>query len=223
MIEMAPSLVLLLLGTVLIGVGLYLVQERSMSRIVIGVALITHGVNVVLLLAGGRAGAPPILGQADPKDMADPLPQAMVLTAIVIGLALTAFLLSMAYRSWQLHGHDEVQDDIEDRRLALLSARREHSVRAEDDDGSSLEDEASGLRDETETGNQQHWMSTSYDSNTAAVTVEPDSATLVFPTSSSAQSQPATAQIDPDLDVDAGIRRRGRTALLAKLRKGGQR
>ena len=47
--------------------------------------------------------------------MSDPLPQAMVLTAIVITLGVAAFLLAMAYRSWQLQGHDEVQDDVEDR------------------------------------------------------------------------------------------------------------
>ena len=48
--------------------------------------------------------------------MSDPLPQALVLTAIVISLGTTAFLLAMAYRSWQLTGHDDVQDDVEDAR-----------------------------------------------------------------------------------------------------------
>ena len=46
--------------------------------------------------------------------MSDPLPQALVLTAIVISLGTTAFVLAMAYRSWQLTGHDDVQDDVED-------------------------------------------------------------------------------------------------------------
>ena len=54
--------------------------------------------------------------------MSDPLPQAMILTAIVITLGMTAFLLAMAYRSWLLVGHDEVQDDVEDRRI--VAARR---------------------------------------------------------------------------------------------------
>ena len=49
--------------------------------------------------------------------MSDPLPQAMILTAIVITLGMAAFLLTLAYRSWQLLGHDEVQDDVEDRRI----------------------------------------------------------------------------------------------------------
>ena len=61
--------------------------------------------------------------------MSDPLPQAMVLTAIVITLGMTAFLLAMAYRSWQLHRHDEVQDDVEDRRIARLAAARRARVR----------------------------------------------------------------------------------------------
>jgi len=59
----------------------------------------------------------------EPGDVADPLPQAMALTAIVITLALTAFLLAMAYRSWQLGGTDDVQDDVEDIRITL---RAEH-------------------------------------------------------------------------------------------------
>ena len=53
--------------------------------------------------------------------MSDPLPQAMVLTAIVITLGVTAFLLTMAYRSFQLNGHDEVADDVEDAAIRHLA------------------------------------------------------------------------------------------------------
>ena len=59
--------------------------------------------------------------------MSDPLPQALVLTAIVISLGTTAFLLAMAYRSWQLTGHDDVQDDVEDRAIRRLAAADEAS------------------------------------------------------------------------------------------------
>jgi multicomponent Na+:H+ antiporter subunit C len=55
--------------------------------------------------------------------MSDPLPQAMMLTAIVIGLGTTAFGMALAYRSWSLTGHDEVVDDVEDRRLARRAAK----------------------------------------------------------------------------------------------------
>ena len=106
---------------VLFAGGTYLLLQRSLTRIVLGLALLTHGVNVVLLMAGGRAGLAPLLdGGADPADMADPMPQAMALTAIVISFGMTAFLLALVYRSWTLSGDDEAEDDIEDRRIAAL-------------------------------------------------------------------------------------------------------
>jgi len=150
MIEMAPSLALLVLVAVLVGAGVVLVLERSLSRIVIGSGLITYGVNMLFLLAGGRAGLPPIIGQSEVGEMADPLPQAMVLTAIVIGLALTAFILAMSYRSWQLNGNDEVQDDREDRRIAIDAARDVVSDRVTDDSGATLDEQAATVYDETE-------------------------------------------------------------------------
>lgn len=150
MISMAPSLALLVLVAVLVGTGVTLVLERSLSRIVIGTCLITYGINVLLLMAGGRAGGPPILGQSEVEDMSDPLPQAMVLTAIVISLALSAFMLAMSYRTWQLNGNDEVQDDREDRRIALNAVRDTIAERKKDDSGESTEQSAEAIRDETE-------------------------------------------------------------------------
>ena len=94
----------------------------------IGVILIGNGANLLFLVAGGAAGRPPIVGAEPEGQMSDPLPQAMVLTAIVITLGMTAFLLALAYRSWQLHRHDEVQDDVEDRRIARLAAVDERAV-----------------------------------------------------------------------------------------------
>ena len=148
-IEMSPSLALVLAVGVLVGTGVYLLLERSLSRVIVGVTLISNGVNVLFLIAGGAAGGPPLIGDTDPGEMSDPLPQAMVLTAIVINLGLTAFVLAMAYRSWQLHGHDEVQDDLEDRRIARRAALREADSRA-DDVGTDLQTEAAEARDETE-------------------------------------------------------------------------
>ncbi|MPV50554.1 MULTISPECIES: Na(+)/H(+) antiporter subunit C [unclassified Pseudactinotalea] len=145
---MTPSLALVVAVGVLVGTGVYLLLERSLSRVIIGIALIGNGVNLLFLIAGGRAGGPPLNGSGPAEDMADPLPQAMVLTAIVITLGLTAFVLAMAYRSWQLHGHDEVQDDLEDRRLAArLLEGAEVDTRTDDSD---LETEAAEARDETE-------------------------------------------------------------------------
>lgn len=104
----------------LFAVGTYLLLQRTLSRIVIGLVLMGHGANVLLLLSGGEAGEPPIIGGDGP--FTDPLPQALVLTAIVITFSVTAFLLALGYRSWILEGDDEVEDDLEDRRIARLSA-----------------------------------------------------------------------------------------------------
>ena len=97
--------------------GAYLMMSRKLSRIVIGVGLIGHGVNVVLVFSGGDGGDPAFAG-GDAPDFADPLPQAFVLTAIVITFGVIAFLLALAYRSWRITADDEVEDDIEDRRIA---------------------------------------------------------------------------------------------------------
>ncbi len=112
-----PSLAMLVLAGVLVGTGVYLALERTLSRIFIGMSLMTNGTNVLILAMAGPAGLPPLLGGGD-ADIVDPLPQALVLTSIVLSLGTTAFGLALAYRSWRLTGHDEVVDDIEDRRLA---------------------------------------------------------------------------------------------------------
>ncbi len=129
---MSPNLTLALVAGVLVAAGVYLILERSLTRILVGVLLASNGVNVLFLVASGVAGGAPISGVTPAQDMSDPLPQAFVLTAIVITLAVTAFLLTLAYRSFQIAGNDEVSDDVED---AVIR-------------GLALEDETSGSYDE---------------------------------------------------------------------------
>lgn len=102
----------------LYSIGFYLLMQRSLMRVILGIVIVGHGANLFLQLAGGPPGEPTFLGSAAVEAMVDPLPQALALTAIVITFALTTFLLALAYRSWALLGHDEVQDDLEDRRIA---------------------------------------------------------------------------------------------------------
>jgi multicomponent Na+:H+ antiporter subunit C len=115
------SFLLVILIGVLFATGTYSMLHRSLTRIIVGIALIGNGVNLLLVVAGSRSGVPPIVG--DLTGATDPIPQALVLTAIVIGFALQAFLLALAWRSWTLDGHDDVEDDIEDRRLAAERRR----------------------------------------------------------------------------------------------------
>ncbi|MGI8758179.1 MAG: Na(+)/H(+) antiporter subunit C [Acidimicrobiales bacterium] len=112
---------------VLYAVGTYLLLQRTLTRIVIGLAAMGHGANLLLLMAGGRAGRAPLIDEAGTGPFADPLPQALALTAIVITFGVTAFLAALAYRSWLLRSDDEVEDDVEDRRIARLARRQGES------------------------------------------------------------------------------------------------
>lgn len=121
---MSPNLVLIAAVGVLFATGVTLLLERNLTRVILGVTLLGNAVNLLILLGGGYGG-PPIVDVTPEPEMSDPLAQAMILTAIVITLGMMAFLLAMAYRSWLLTGHDDVQDDVEDRRIRELAERDE--------------------------------------------------------------------------------------------------
>lgn len=126
----------------LYSVGFYLLLQRSLMKVLLGIVVLGHGANLLLQLAGGPPGRAPIVGDAPTDSFADPLPQALALTAIVITFALTTFLLALGYRSWVLLGDDEVQDDVEDRRVA----RRERPAAAMDiEPGTDEADEEDAL------------------------------------------------------------------------------
>lgn len=110
--ELLTSLVIGLL----VGAGVYLLLQRELLRVVLGTVLISHGVNLMLFISGGvKRGGPPIVGHGmatGTGELAytDPLPQALILTAIVIGFATTAFVLVLAYRAAQARGSDDTED-----------------------------------------------------------------------------------------------------------------
>jgi multicomponent Na+:H+ antiporter subunit C len=110
------SILMAFAAAALVGIGTYLVLQRKLSRLIIGIGLLGHGGNIVFVTTT-RRGEAPLLGSGDPADFADPMPQALVLTAIVISFGVTALLLALAYRSWLLTRDDEVQDDVEDRNV----------------------------------------------------------------------------------------------------------
>lgn len=114
---MTPTFVLVIVCGALFGCGVYLLLARSVVRALVGLLLMGNGVNLLFMVASGRAGRAPIIGTSDAADQADPVPQAMVLTAIVISLCMTAFLLALAHRAWQLSDTDVLADDTEDARI----------------------------------------------------------------------------------------------------------
>lgn len=81
--------------------AIYLIMSRSLLRIIIGTGLLSHGAHLLILTMGGLGGeSPPVLADGV-TDYADPLPQALILTAIVISFGVTAFILVLAYRIYQ--------------------------------------------------------------------------------------------------------------------------
>lgn len=126
------TVLLALLAAILFGCGTWLLMQRRLARIIVGVGLLGHGANLLLVTAGGAAGRAPIIGGEGAGAYSDPLPQALALTAIVITFGVTALLLALAFRSWQITGDDAVEDDVEDRIVARLN---QELPAAESDDG----------------------------------------------------------------------------------------
>jgi multisubunit Na+/H+ antiporter MnhC subunit len=122
------SLVLVVVMAVLYACGVYLMLERSMTKVLLGFLLLGNATNLLLLIMAGPAGVAPIVGDdVSPEQMSDPLPQALILTAIVITFAVSAFLMALIYRSWRLAKQDTVVDDEAD------VAMREGGVIFDDD------------------------------------------------------------------------------------------
>lgn len=143
---MTASLVLIIVMAVLAACGIYLMLDRSLTRVLFGFLLVGNAVNLLILIVAGVPGAAPIVdGQTEPSAMTDPLPQALILTAIVITFGVSAFLLALIYRSWRLARREEVQDDVAD-----VAMRDRAPVATEEQEV----DEADIAEDETEFGDE---------------------------------------------------------------------
>jgi multicomponent Na+:H+ antiporter subunit C len=106
-------MIVYILTVFLFLIGLYgVVAKRNLIKIVIGIALMEYSVNLFLILVGYvKGGTAPILsGEVRGEVFVDPLPQAMVLTAIVIGLATTALLLAIAIRIYKKYGTFDIRE-----------------------------------------------------------------------------------------------------------------
>ncbi|MBW8025252.1 Na+/H+ antiporter subunit D [Clavibacter michiganensis subsp. michiganensis] len=119
---MSVSVTLIVIMAALYATGIYLMLERSMTRVLLGFLLVGNATNILILIMSGRVGLAPIYDpEVDPSEYADPLPQALILTAIVITFGVSAFLMALIYRSWRLANADVVTDDEDD--LAMRGPR----------------------------------------------------------------------------------------------------
>lgn len=100
----------------LMAIGIYtLLAKKNLIKMILGITLIDSGVNLLLISIGYINGgtAPILLGDVKPSQVVDPLPQALVLTNIVIGVSVTALALSVVirvYRHYKTLNSDEVRD-----------------------------------------------------------------------------------------------------------------
>lgn len=99
----------------LIAGAVYLFLQREMFRVILGFVLVSHGANLILIAAGGSSRRDEPFGTpSDPSTVADPLPQAFVLTAIVIAFSITIFMLVLSVGGVKNDDTDEGADDGDD-------------------------------------------------------------------------------------------------------------
>ena len=143
---MSVSISMVVVMAVLYAAGVYAMMERSLTRVLIGFLLLGNATNLLLLIAMGFPGVSPFHGAGEGQS--DPLPQALMLTAIVITFAVSAFLLALIYRSWQLGQEDAVLDDEEDIALRERAADTAEALDIEEEDAEADDDETTDFSEE---------------------------------------------------------------------------
>ena len=94
---------------ILVTIGTYLVLSREMLRVILGISLFSHAANLLIITMGGlKTGRPPLLSEKE-ATFTDALPQALILTAIVINFAVTALILVLSYRTYKKYGTDNLE------------------------------------------------------------------------------------------------------------------
>lgn len=104
------ELLLAIVAGVLYASGLYLMLRRRLAQLIVGLALLSNGSNILILSAAGVTRAkPPLISAGMTADQfADPVPQSLILTAIVIGFGVLAFSLVLAHRVHLSAGSDDI-------------------------------------------------------------------------------------------------------------------
>ena len=143
---MSINLGLLIVVGVLASCGAYLLTERSLVRMLLGLLLCGNAINLLIVVVSGNPGDPPIKGRSanGPAGDTDPLAQAMVLTSIVITMGVAAFILAMVYRLFVLNrDDDDVSDDTKDVKI-VKGSLSDAPDRDRTDDPVTLADTAAG-------------------------------------------------------------------------------
>jgi multicomponent Na+:H+ antiporter subunit C len=112
------ELLLAIVVGVLYATGLFLMLRRRLAQLIIGLSLMSHGTNILIFTSAGLTRShPPIIPEGSvtaPAVFADPVPQALILTAIVIGFGVVAFTLVLSHRVQVASGSDDIDSIVPD-------------------------------------------------------------------------------------------------------------
>ncbi|MFD1852016.1 Na(+)/H(+) antiporter subunit C [Oceanobacillus bengalensis] len=105
------TLITILTG-ILVTVATYLILTRSVLKVILGTAILSHAAHLMIMTMGKglKSGSVPVLVDGQETTFVDPLPQALILTSIVISFAVTAILLVLAYRTYRETGTDNLYE-----------------------------------------------------------------------------------------------------------------
>ena len=138
------NLFLALVVAVLFGTGASLLLKPDLFRVVAGLMLISNAASLTVIASGLRRGQAPIHPLVAGEPIADPLTQAMTLTALIIGFATTALLLAMAYRIYTTHRSVDLDDLSRSERSAEEELERGTAVEQVETEDAEAEQEAAG-------------------------------------------------------------------------------
>jgi multicomponent Na+:H+ antiporter subunit C len=138
------NLFVALVVAVLFGTGASLLLKPDLFRVVAGLMLISNAASLTVIASGLRRGQPPIYPLVAGEPVADPLTQAMTLTALIIGFATTALLLAMAYRIYTTHRSVDLDDLSRSERSAEEELERGTAVEQVEPEEAEAEQEAAG-------------------------------------------------------------------------------
>ena len=137
---MSASLTLVIVMAVMYAAGIYIMLERSLTRVLIGFLLVGNATNLLIFIMSGRPGSSPIVtGTALDERMVDPVPQVLMLTAIVINFGITALLLALIYRSWWLAQLGDEGDTLTDEHATETPKTSEAAFRSSTDDEAAVQ------------------------------------------------------------------------------------
>jgi multicomponent Na+:H+ antiporter subunit C len=138
------NLFVALVVAVLFGTGASLLLKPDLFRVVAGLMLISNAASLTVIASGLRRGQPPIYPLVPGEPVADPLTQAMTLTALIIGFATTALLLAMAYRIYTTHRSVDLDDLSRSERSAEEELERGTALEQVEPEEAEAEQEAAG-------------------------------------------------------------------------------